>query len=141
MSLETLTVVGVVVLVVMIVVFLRVRSNDLTEEKLTKLRPGSRVASRAVFLEGMNRFEVALALVDDRICYQNADIDACLELPHIEEVEYDDETATGHAEAGRVLRLRSHGQAFEFALTPAVAQQWEAALPSRTMDAGTARAV
>jgi hypothetical protein len=141
MSLETLTVVGVVVLVVMVVVFLRVRSNDLTEEKLTKLRPGSRVASRAVFLEGMNRFEVALALVDDRLCYQNADIDACLELPHIEEVEYDDETATGHAETGRVLRLRSHGHAFEFALTPAVAKQWEAALPPRTMDAGAARAV
>jgi hypothetical protein len=139
--LETLTVVGVVVVVVMIVVFLRVRSRDLVDERIAKLRPSSRVACRAEFIEGINRFEVALALQEDKICYQNSDIDACLELPRIEEVEYDDETATGHSETGRVLRLRSHGHAFEFVLDLPMAKLWEAALPGRHLDEGTARAV
>lgn len=142
MSLETLTVVGVVVLVVMVVVFLRVRSSDLVEEKITKLKQVSKLACRAAFIEGINRFEVALALQDDKICYQNPDIDACVELANIEEVEYDDETATGHAETGRVLRLRSHNHAFEFVLDAANARQWEMALPPHTYGhAGTAHAV
>jgi hypothetical protein len=140
MSLETLTVVGVVVLVVMIVVFLRVRSGDLVEEKVVALRPSSKLVTRADFIEGINRFEVALALQSDRVCYQNPDIDACVDLADIQEVEYDDETSTGHAESGRVLRLRSHSHAFEFVLDQAAAKQWEAALPSR-LETGTARAV
>jgi hypothetical protein len=140
MSLETLTVVGVVVLVVMIVVFLRVRSRDLVEEKLAALRPSSKLVTRADFIEGINRFEVALALQGDRVCYQNPDIDACVDLADIQEVEYDDETSTGHTESGRVLRLRSHSHAFEFVLDQAAARQWEAALPPK-LETGTARAV
>jgi hypothetical protein len=52
-----------------------------------------------------------------------------------------DDNATGHTVAGKALRLRSHGHAFEFLLDLATARQWETALPPRRYDAVPARAV
>lgn len=134
--LTTITIVGVVVLAALIWLFVRTRSKDLIEEMLVKRRPSSTVASRAEFIEGPNTIPVALSLQADKLCYENPDLDACLELQHVDEIEYDDETATGHSVNGRVLRLRSRGHAFEFALDPVVAKQWEAALPPKQFDAG-----
>ena len=129
------TVVGVVVLAALIWFFLRTRSQDLVEAMLAKRRASARVASRADFVEGMNHFQVALTLAGDRVIYENPDLDAYLDLANIEEVEYDDETSTGHSVEGRVLRFRSHGHTFEFILDAATAKQWESVLPARQSQA------
>lgn len=139
--LTTVTIVGVVVLAALIWVFLQMRSKDLIEEKLAKRRAESSASARAQLLEGPNRIPVAMSLLNDRVCYENADLDACLELNNVEEIEYDDETATGHSVHGRVLRLRSHGHSFEFELDPAAARQWESALPAKHYDPGHRQAV
>lgn len=139
--LATVTLVGLVVLVALIWLFLKTRSKDLIEEMIAKRRGSSRLVCRAEFVEGLERLAVALSLANDRIIYENPDLDAYLELRHLEEIEYDDETATGHPVEGRILRLRSHGHTFEFILDPATARQWEAMLPPRRAGQGTAKAV
>jgi len=141
MSLTTITIIGVVVLAALIWLFFQTRSKDLIEEIMARRRASSRLVCRAEFIEGPTRIPVALSLATDRLCYENPDLDACLELHHIEEIEYDDETATGHPVEGKVLRLRSHGHTFEFVLDRAVARQWESTLAPKHIDQGTARAV
>jgi hypothetical protein len=133
-QLETITVVGVVVLAILVWVYFRLRSKDHVEEVLTKHRASARVCSRACLLEGMEQIPVALALTADSINYENRDLQASIDLSVIEEVEYDDETATGHTIAGKVLRLRAHNHVFEFTLDLPSAKQWETALPARRVD-------
>lgn len=134
-QLETLTVLGVVVLAILIWLYFRLRSKDYVEEVLTKQKASSRLCSRACLLEGMEQIPVALVLTAESINYQNRDMpQASIDLSDIEEVEYDDETATGHTIAGKVLRLRAHNHVFEFTLDLAAAKQWEAALPPRRLD-------
>lgn len=140
-SLDILTVVGLVVLAVLVWVFVRMRAKDQIEELMGKRRAGCKLVTRADFLEGMQKIPVALCLSDDSLFYENSDLQATLELRHIDEIEYDDETATGRSVVGKALRLRSHGHAFEFLLDAATARQWEAALPPRQFDAVPARAV
>jgi hypothetical protein len=142
--LSTVTVVGVVVLAVLIWLFLRTRSKDLIAEMMAKRAASSRIVSRADYVEGLERIPVALSLTDDALHYENPDLDASFELKHIEEVEYDDELATGRqVERGcRALRLRSHGATFEFILDPVDCGKWAAALPARRVgNAPAARAV
>ena len=136
--LGTVTVVGLVVLVALIVLFLRIRMKDLVEEFVKRRSGSSRVASRADYVEGMERIPVALALTDDTIYYENPDLQASLELQRIEEVEYDDETATGQHVLGKALRLRSHGHTFEFVLDSETARKWQTALPPHHIDEGPA---
>ena len=136
--LPTVTVVGLVVLVALIVLFLRIRTRDLVDEYVKRRNASSRVASRADFVEGMERIPVALALTDDTLYYENPDMEASLELHRIEEVEYDDETATGQHVLGKALRLRSHGQTFEFVLDGETARKWQTALPPHRLDEGPA---
>jgi len=133
-QLETITVIGVVVLAILIWLYFRLRSKDHVEEVLAKHRASARVCSRACLLEGMEQIPVALALTADAINYENRDLQASIDLSVIEEVEYDDETATGHTIAGKVLRLRAHNHVFEFTLDLPAAKQWEAALPARRID-------
>jgi hypothetical protein len=137
-SLGIVTVIGVVVLAVLIWFFIQLRGKDRIEEVLAKHRPSARVCSRACLLEGMEQIPVALVLTADTIYYENSDLQASIELPLIEEVEYDDETATGHTVAGRVLRLRAHNHVFEFTLDLPTAKQWEAALPARRIESAKA---
>ncbi len=132
--LGTVTIVGLVVLVALIWVFIRLRSKDRVDEVLAKHRGSARVCSRACLLEGMEQIPVALVLTGDSIYYENRDLQASIDVPLIEEVEYDDETATGHTVAGKVLRLRAHNHAFEFTLDLATAKLWEASLPARRID-------
>ena len=136
--LGTVTVVGLVVLVALIVIFLKVRMKDLVEEHVRRRSAGSRVCSRADLVEGIERIPVALALTDDTIYYENPDLQASLELRRIDEVEYDDETVTGHGVTGKALRLRSHGHTFEFVLDSETARKWEMALPAHRIDDGPA---
>lgn len=133
-QLETITVVGVVVLAILIWLYFRLRSNDHVDEVLTKQKTSARLCSRACLLEGMEQIPVALVLTAESINYENRDLQASIDLSVIEEVEYDDETATGHTIAGKVLRLRAHNHVFEFTLDLAAAKQWEAALPPRRVD-------
>lgn len=138
----TVTVVGVVVLVALIFIFVRVRMKDLLDEYLKKRSASSRVCSRADYVEGAERIPVALSLTNDTIYYENSDLQASLELQNIDEVEYDDETATGKAVIGKALRLRSHGHMLEFVLDAANARLWQTALPPHRLDEGpAARAV
>lgn len=141
-SLATLTIIGLVVLGVLIWLFFRTRTGDLITEMVEKRRPNSRLVCRADYVEGRDHIPVALALTDDTFYYENPDLQASFELRRIEEVDYDDELLTGHAAdpAHRVLRLRSHGRAFEYLLARADADKWAAALPARHLD-DQARAV
>ena len=91
--------------------------------------------------KGASGFPVSLALTNEAIFYENSDLDASLDLQHIEEIEYDDETATGQVLDGNALRLRSHGQTFEFVLDADSTGKWRAMLPARRMGQGTAQAV
>jgi hypothetical protein len=141
MTLTVVTIVGLVVLAALIWLYFRMRSQDLIEQMMAKRRASARLVSRADFVEGLERIPVALSLTTDMICYENPDLDASLELRHIEEIEYDEETATGQAVDGKALRLRSHGHTFEFVLDPSAIQQWQTTLPPRHLDQGTAQAV
>lgn len=141
MSIGTLTVVGVVVLAVLVWFLMRMRRQDELTALMEKRRAGARMVARAEYVEGLERMPVALALTDDAFYYENADLQASFELPRIEEVEYDDELATGkHLHQGeQVMRLRSHGAIFEFVLPSGDSAKWQAALPPRQL--GRANAV
>lgn len=139
--LTTVTIVGVVVLAALIWLFVQTRSKDLLEEMIARRKASCKVVCRAEFIEGPNRILVVLALADDRVIYENSDLEAFLELKNIEEIEYDDETATGRSVHGRVLRVRAHGHAFEFELDTTVAKEWEALLPAHQQDEGRKQAV
>jgi hypothetical protein len=129
-TLGWITIIGLVAVVILFVVFRKRRSLDVVEELVSKRRPTAKIANPADFVQGLERLPVALALTESVLFYENADLQANLELKRIDEVEYDDELAIGKAIAnGRVLRLRSHGQTFEFILPPAEAQKWASLLP------------
>ncbi len=139
----TITVVGLVVLAGLIVLFVRTRTSDLLEEIMTKRRPSSKLVSRAEYIEGLERMPVALALTEDKFYYENPDLNALFDLNMIDEVEYDDELATGRPvdHGCRALRLRSHGTTFEFILAPQDCAKWMAALPQRRANEAAAKAV
>ena len=140
-SLGVITIVGVAVLAGLVLLFLRVRSKDLIDGCIQRRQQGARICSRAELVEGRERIPVALAITEDTLYYDNPDMQASLELRNLDEVQYDDETATGHAVIGKTLRLRSHGHMFEFVLDAKVARQWEAMLPAHRVEQGRAQAV
>jgi hypothetical protein len=127
----TVTVVGLVVLAGLIWMFIRTRNKDLLEEIMNKRRPSSKIVSRAEYVNGLDRLPVAMSLTEDTFYYENPDLQALFELRMLDEIEYDDELATGkQLEHGcKALRLRSHGTTFEFILTPADAAKWAELLP------------
>jgi hypothetical protein len=139
--LSTVTVVGVVVLAALVWLFVRARSKDMINDLMAKRATSSKVVSRAEYVEGMQSMPVALSLADDSLYYENTDLQASFELKNIEEIEYDDELATGRSvERGyRALRLRSHGATFEFILDPIDSQKWAALLPARRIGSPAAR--
>jgi len=140
----TLTLVGIIVLAVLIVIFFKVRQKDLIGAIAAKRQAGSRIVSRAYYVEGMEKIPVALSLGADALYYENPDLEASFDLNRVDEVEYSDDLATGrmHDENLTVLRLRSHGQAFEFLLDKPDAKKWMALLPARASgESPAARAV
>ncbi|HEY0590605.1 MAG TPA: hypothetical protein VGF40_02465, partial [Thermoanaerobaculia bacterium] len=83
-------------------------------------------------VDGNRRMDVALAVSDSTFFYENNDIEASLPLDLVREIEYDSELATGSSVAkGKVLRLRSGSQAFEFVLPESSVSQWQTTLPAR----------
>lgn len=129
----TLTLVGIIVLAVLVVIFFKVRRKDLLGAIAAKRQAGSKIVSRAEYVEGMEKIPVALSLTADALYYENPDLEASFDLNRIDEVEYSDELATGrmHGADSTVLRLRSHGQAFEFLLQRPEAKKWMELLPAR----------
>jgi hypothetical protein len=128
----TVTLVGLAVLVVLVVMFLKLRRQDLLGAIVNKRR-GSKLVTRAEYVEGREQIPVVLSLTEDTFYYENPELDASFDLNRIEEVEYSEDLATGRDVHGwRVLRLRSHGQAFEFLMEKADSDKWAAALPARS---------
>ena len=136
LSLGVLTLVGVVAVAVLTWFLIRMLRQDQLATIMNKRKSVARLVSRAEYVEGLERMPVALALTNDAFYYENPDLEASFELPRIDEIEYDNELATGKhlSEGERVLRLRSHGTTFEFLLPQAEAPKWQMALPPRRMD-------
>ncbi len=105
---------------------------DRIAELNEKRRAGSRFVSRGEFVDGNRHQDVALALTNDTFFYENSDMEGSIDLQWVREVEYDSELATGLAiAAGKVLRLRSHSQTFEFVVPNDVVARWHMMLPPR----------
>jgi len=106
--LTTITVVGLVVLVGLVWLFMRTRQQDLIADIMAKRKASSKLVCRADYVEGLEKMAVALSLTENAIYYQNPDMDASFDLKDIEEIEYDDELATGRGVPHdcRALRLR-----------------------------------
>jgi hypothetical protein len=141
--LATVTLVGFIVLVVLVAMFLKLRRQDLLVAIMDKRKASSKLITRADYVEGAEQMPVVLSLSTETLYYENPDLDASFDLDRLDEIEYSDDLATGRDVHGhRVLRLRSHGAAFEFLLEKADAGKWEAALPPRSYgNQPTARAV
>jgi hypothetical protein len=112
------------------------RLSEITERR----RGTSRMVSRGEFVDGSRHLAVALAMDQSTFFYENADMQASLDLEFVREIEYDTELATGTAiESGKVLRMRSGSQMFEFVLPQDVVPRWHMMLPPRpVLEAGIA---
>ncbi len=109
----------------------RLRSDGIV--KLNDMRRAtSRMVSRGEFVDGNRHLAVALAVNDSTFFYENAGMKASVDLQWVREIEYDTELATGLAVVGgKVLRLRSLSQTFEFVLPNDVVARWHMMLPPR----------
>ena len=95
-------------------------------------RADSKIVSRGEYVDGNRHLDVALALTQSTLFYENSDMQASIDLDWVREVEYDTELATGHAiEEGKVLRLRSQSQTFEFVLAQKDVVRWHLLLPPK----------
>ena len=102
------------------------------EAMANKRRATSRTVTSGEFVDGNRHMKVALALTSTDLHYENADMQAYLDLRWVQEVEYDSSLATGkEVEGGKVLRLRSNSQVFEFVLPDKVVPTWHLMLPPR----------
>lgn len=102
-------------------------------DEFTKRRRGSsRMVSRGEFVDGNRHLDVALAVTQSMFYYENSDMQGSLDLTWIREIEYDTELGTGSAVAGgKVLRMRSNSQTFEFVLPNDTVARWHMMLPPR----------
>lgn len=97
-----------------------------------KRRATSRAVSSGEFVDGNRHMKVALALTSTDLFYENADLQAYLDLRLAQEIEYDTCLATGaEVEGGKVLRIRTYSQVFEFVLPNKVVPAWHLLLPPR----------
>jgi hypothetical protein len=131
-----MTVVGLIAAAALVWFFLRNRRQDQLSGILEKRRSSSTLVTRADYVESLEKMPVALALTADSFYYENPELEASFDLKRIDEIEYDDELATGRAipAGSRALRLRSHGATFEFILSSDDAAKWKNALPPRRLD-------
>lgn len=120
--------------VVLFVAYRRLRAGDRMDLIISRKRGGAMLASPAVFIDGANHIPVALSLESSRVAYENDDLDASIDIQQIDEVEYSSDLVTGRIADGAVLRLRSHGRAYEFILDVAFAERWSHRLPPHRLD-------
>jgi hypothetical protein len=134
-TLGMFTVLGVAAVAGLVWWMLKRRSEERLDALLKQRNGSSKIAGMADYVEGMQHIPVVLALGESAVSYENFDLQAQLDIARIEEVEYDDELATGKdVPNGRVLRLRSHGRAFEFILPKVEADRWASQLPAHRME-------
>lgn len=127
-----LTVAAVVILALLVWNLYRRLGSDRIAVLNDRRRASSRLVSRGEFVDGNRHLDVALAVTQSTLFYENPDMEASIDLENIHEIEYDTELATGHAIAsGAVLRLRAHSQSFEFIVPQDVVARWTAILPAR----------
>ena len=106
--------------------------SDRIEALVEARRQTSRFASRGLFVDGNRHLNVALALDRSTFFYENRGLQASIDLRWIHEIEYDTRLATGAAAAdGKILRLRSQSQMFEFVLPDDEVARWHTMLPRR----------
>ena len=99
---------------------------------MEKRRATSRFVCRGELVDGNRHLDVALAVTQSTLFYENANMQASIDLQWIREIEYDTALATGTAPpAGRVLRLRSNSQMLEFVVAADVMPRWHLMLPPR----------
>ena len=104
------------------------RIATLMEER----RKTSRYVSRGSFVDGNRHLDVALALDRSTLFYENPEMAASIDLEWVRQIEYDTRLATGAPiPEGKVLRLRSQSQTFEFVLPDDVVARWHTMLPTR----------
>ena len=104
------------------------RLAEFNEER----RATSRMVGRGEFVDGNRHLDVALAVTQSTLYYENSDMQASIDLQWVNEIEYDSELATGTAvENGSVIRLRSRSQTFEFVVPRDVVARWHMMLPPR----------
>ncbi len=134
-SLGLITIIGVAALAVLVWFLYRKFSQDRIDEFIAKRKTTARVALPAQFVEANQRIPVAFALTDQSIFYENADLEARLDLNNIEEVEYASDLFTGQeVPDGRVVRLRAHGQSYEFIVDKVSGERIESILPPHHAD-------
>src|SRR5258706_7303613 len=105
---------------------------DRIESFTEKRRATSRMVGRADFVDGNSHQEVALALTASTFFYENAGMQASLDIDWLREIDYDDELSTGQSvDHGKVLRLRSDSRMFEFILPSDTVARWHMMLPPR----------
>jgi hypothetical protein len=135
MESNVVTVVGVVVAIVLIVVLIKFLNRDKTDAIIKKRKATSLFVCPAVYVEGPTRIDVALAVDQSKIYYENEDMQSYLDLKNVEEVEYDEDLMTGSATPDMdVLRLRSHGHTFEFVMTKEDIGRFRKVLPPHRAD-------
>jgi len=105
---------------------------DRLEKFIAVRRPTSRMVSAAEFADGNRHLQVALAVTSSDLFYENADMQASIDLRFIREIEYDVSLSTGQpVPSGKVLRIRSSSQVFEFVIADNLVLRWQTALPPR----------
>jgi hypothetical protein len=127
--------VSVLAVIALTMWYTRLRAQDRMAAILAT-RGDAMIASAAQLIDGANHIPVALSLDVLTISYTNADLDASIDVQQIDEVEYGSDLVTGGIAHGAVLRLRSHGRAFEFVLDSAAAARWSHRLPPHRMNEG-----
>lgn len=132
----TLLVVAAIVVAALLGWYLVRRLGSDRIEHLNDMRRGaSRMVGKGEFVDGNRHMAVALALDGSTFYYENADMQASLDLQWVREIEYDTELATGTSvEGAKVLRMRSDSQSFEFVIPDASVPRWHMMLPPRQLN-------
>ena len=127
-----LTIFAIGVIVVLSWNLYRRLGSDRITEFIEKRRSTSRMVGQGEFVDGNRHLTVALSVTQDTFFYENSDMQASIDLQWVREIEYDTELATGTVPAtGKVLRLRSNSQTFEFVLPNDLVARWHMMLPPR----------
>jgi len=119
-------VVGALAIVALAWGFRVARSRDSFAELIRSRKATARISSMAELVDGGNHIPVALTLETTQILYESNFLQAKLEIARLDEVEYDSEQGTGK----NILRLRAHGQTFQFILDASSARDWATLFPA-----------
>jgi hypothetical protein len=136
------SILGIVALAFLAWTLLRRFGSDRIAALNDKRRSTSRIVSPGEFVDGNRHVSVALAMTKSTLFYENREMRANIDLGFIREIEYDNDLATGvTVVGGKVLRMRSHNQTFEFVLPNDVLARWHMLLPPRRTMASLAAEV